>query len=54
MFFKKKNQKAVNEFNQVVEGNSLTKDAWKRLRKNKMAVIGMGQRCCKGACMLYI
>lgn len=41
MFFKKKNQKAVNEFNQVVEGNSLTKDAWKRLRKNKMAVIGM-------------
>lgn len=41
MFWKKKSQEAVNEFNQVVEGNSLTKDAWRRLRKNKMAVIGM-------------
>lgn len=32
---------ATNEFDQVVVGNSLTKDAWKRLRKNKMAVLGM-------------
>ena len=32
---------ATNEFDQVVVGNSLTKDAWKRLRKNKMALIGM-------------
>lgn len=32
---------ATNEFDQVVVGNSLSKDAWKRLRKNKMAVIGM-------------
>lgn len=45
MFNKKKKDEnesgAVNEFDQVVEGNSLTKDAWKRLRKNKMAVIGL-------------
>jgi len=42
---KKKINKTVdtttNEFEQVVVGNSLTKDAWKRLRKNKMAVLGM-------------
>lgn len=31
----------TNEFNQVVVGNSLTKEAWRRLRKNKMAVLGM-------------
>ncbi len=31
----------TNEFNQVVEGNSLGKDAWRRLKKNKMAIIGM-------------
>jgi oligopeptide transport system permease protein len=37
----KKKEQAVNEFNQVVEGNSLGKDAWRRLKKNKMAVIGM-------------
>ena len=35
-----KNIVATNEFNQVV-GNSLGKDAWRRLRKTKMAVIGM-------------
>jgi len=34
-------EQALNEFDQVVEGNSLGKDAWKRLRKNKMAVLGM-------------
>lgn len=33
--------KATNEFNQVVMGNSLSKDAWRRLRKNKMAVISV-------------
>lgn len=38
---KKKIDTAVNEFNQTVEGNSLTKDAWRRLKKNKMAVFGM-------------
>jgi oligopeptide transport system permease protein len=37
----KKQEQAVNEFNQVVEGNSLGKDAWRRLKKNKMAIIGM-------------
>ncbi len=44
MFLKRKQQKeaALNEFDQVVEGNSLGKDAWKRLKKkNKMAVLGM-------------
>lgn len=35
-----KNQ-AVNEFNQVVKGTSLTQDAIKRLKKNKMAMAGM-------------
>lgn len=39
--FKKKTPEATNEFDQVVVGNSLTKDAWKRLKKNKMAVIGL-------------
>lgn len=37
----KKKEAPLNEFNQVVAGNSLTKDAWRRLRKNKMAVAGM-------------
>ncbi len=39
--FKKKKNVATNEFDQEIVGNSLGKDAWKRLRKNKMAVIGM-------------
>lgn len=30
-----------NEFQQVVKGSSLTKDAWRRLRKNRMAVAGL-------------
>ena len=37
----RKKEQTVNEFNQVVGGNSLTKEAWKRLKKNKMAVFGM-------------
>ena len=37
----RKKNTAVNEFNQVIEGTSLTKEAWKRLKKNKMAVFGM-------------
>lgn len=37
----RKKEQTVNEFNQVVVGNSLTKEAWKRLKKNKMAVFGM-------------
>ncbi len=36
-----KNDNAVNEFNQYVKPVSLWADAWKRLRKNRMAVIGM-------------
>jgi oligopeptide transport system permease protein len=37
----KQTESAVNEFDQALEGNSLTKDAWKRLKKNKMAVISI-------------
>ncbi len=33
--------KAVNEFNQEMKGSSLSQDAFKRLKKNKMAIIGM-------------
>lgn len=36
----KKNQ-AVNEFNQQVKPVSLWADAWKRLRKNRMALVGL-------------
>jgi oligopeptide transport system permease protein len=32
---------AVNEFSQPVEGVSLTKDAWRRLKKNHMAMAGL-------------
>ncbi len=32
---------AVNEFNQYVKPVSLWADAWKRLRKNKMAILGL-------------
>jgi oligopeptide transport system permease protein len=35
------NGAAVNEFNQAVKGVSLSKDAWRRLKKNKMAVAGL-------------
>jgi len=41
---KKKTEKkpqATNQFNQAVAGNSLTRDAWRRLKKNKMAVISI-------------
>ncbi len=43
MLTKKKEQKpqATNQFNQAVAGNSLTRDAWRRLKKNKMAVISI-------------
>ncbi len=37
----KKTQHAVNEFNQVMKPVSLWADAWKRLRKNKMALISL-------------
>ncbi len=37
----KKQQQAVNEFNQVMKPVSLWADAWKRLRKNKMALISL-------------
>ncbi len=37
----KKNDKTINEFNQYVKPVSLWADAWKRLRRNTMAVIGM-------------
>ena len=36
-----KKEGAVNEFNQSVKGNSLSRDAWRRLRKNKMAIAGL-------------
>lgn len=32
---------ATNEFNQPVKGTSLYKDAWRRLKKNKMAIAGL-------------
>jgi oligopeptide transport system permease protein len=43
MNLKKKDSKveSLNEFEQTIVGNSLGKDAWKRLKKNKMAVLGM-------------
>ncbi|GAB1454715.1 MAG: ABC transporter permease [Spirochaetia bacterium] len=37
----KTNDKVVNEFNQYVKPVSLWADAWKRLKRNKMAVLGM-------------
>ncbi len=39
--FKKKKIVATNEFNQQIEGTSLTKESWKRLKKNKMAIFGL-------------
>ena len=36
-----KRNEVVNEFNQTLKGESLTADAWKRLRKNKMAMFGL-------------
>jgi oligopeptide transport system permease protein len=41
IFSRKKVDAALNEFNQSVKPVSLTQDAWKRLRKNKMAVFGL-------------
>jgi oligopeptide transport system permease protein len=38
---KNKEEQPLNDFNQVIVGNSLTKDAWRRLQKNKMAVISV-------------
>lgn len=38
---KGKHDQAVNEFNQVMKPVSLWADAWKRLRKNKMALISL-------------
>jgi oligopeptide transport system permease protein len=34
------NQAVANEFNQLVKGVSLSRDAWRRLRKNRMALAG--------------
>lgn len=42
---KKNKNVTTNEFNQVVQGTSLTKEAWKRLRKNKMAIVGLVVVC---------
>ncbi len=36
-----KGLQATNEFNQPVKGTSLYKDAWRRLKKNKMAIAGL-------------
>ena len=41
-FSRKKIDTALNEFNQSVKPISLYQDAWRRLKKNKMAMIGMG------------
>ncbi|MDR2096046.1 MAG: ABC transporter permease [Treponema sp.] len=41
LFSRKKVDAALNEFNQNVKPVSLTQDAWKRLKKNKMAVFGL-------------
>jgi oligopeptide transport system permease protein len=42
MFFsRKKIDAALNEFNQNLKPVSLSQDAWKRLRKNKMALFGL-------------
>ena len=38
---KKDISQAKDEFDQTVEGTSLNKDAWKRLKKNKMAITGL-------------
>lgn len=37
----KKPLQTTNEFDQVIVGNSLSKDAWRRLKNNKMAVISV-------------
>jgi len=37
----KKPQNMLNEFNQAVKPSSLWDDAWRRLKKNKMALIGL-------------
>ncbi|MBR4011993.1 MAG: ABC transporter permease [Spirochaetaceae bacterium] len=39
--FNKKADEAVNEFNQAMKPVSLWDDAWKRLKKNKMAIISL-------------
>jgi len=41
LFNRKKNDAALNEFSQSVKPISLYKDAWKRLKKNKMAFAGL-------------
>lgn len=40
-FIQDNTRNAVNEFNQYVKPVSLWADAWKRLRKNKMAILGL-------------
>ncbi len=35
------NAQGTNEFDQPLKGNSLYKDAWRRLKKNKMAIAGL-------------
>jgi oligopeptide transport system permease protein len=41
LFSRKKVDAALNEFNQRVKPVSLSQDAWKRLKKNKMAIFGL-------------
>jgi oligopeptide transport system permease protein len=41
IFSRKKVDAALNEFNQNVKPVSLTQDAWRRLRKNRMAILGL-------------
>jgi oligopeptide transport system permease protein len=41
LFSRKKVDAALNEFNQNVKAVSLSQDAWRRLKKNKMAMAGL-------------
>ena len=36
-----KEKQNTNEFDQAIKGSSLNKDAWRRLKKNKMAITGL-------------
>jgi len=41
IFTRRKADEALNEFSQNIKPISLYRDAWKRLRKNKMALAGI-------------
>ena len=39
----KKSLGVTNEFDQEIKGVSLAKDAWRRLKKNRMAMVTSGK-----------